>query len=483
MEATASAPAPERYGLFPLTVFDRMFERTTFVTGWLVEGAIDAALLAAALDRVTEKWRLLAGRLVSVKEQNDVKWYVKTPLGPLPKDYASYALTTSTSDVPLSKYVPIPLPSVSSSPPPSVFIHSSTPRQYTAWEEADHPLTCWNLTYFPASANNGRDYTCIGFARCHGIFDGGGAAQIIDAVVAELNGGEWKVPPLPLEGMNLNPVEEILARAALAEKKDFEDVVAYTPMGPAGFLKLVGYHVKERWWKGADRRVIVMSKGVLDFLVEDVRSTLRREKKQAENVTTGDILVAWIFKTVYSNGTSPKTIVHCTNMASFRAMLEPQFEGALDFPHNAFVPLPYPLLSVGELQAFPLPALANLFMASRLSLSMHHVVSAYKMLQTSCFPNRPDADETLNISNVSASRILEADWKTLGAKRTICGYRYQATPTDVLFTNALYIAGRLDDGSVVLDVSLTKARFELLSGEVQRLTARLGRNNMYAAKT
>jgi len=308
------------------------------------------------------------------------------------------------------------------------------------------------------------------------------------------------VPPLPCEGINVNPVEEILARESLAEKKNYEDVVAYTPIGPAGFLKLAGYHVKERWWKGADRRIIIMPKNVLEFIVEDVRSALRREKKQAENVTTGDILVSWIFKvciivfsfilrmltvyflqTVYSSGTNNKTIVHCTNLASFRSILAPQYEAALDFPHNAFLPLPYPLLSVGELQAFPLPALANLFMASRISLSIHHVVSAYKILQNTCFPNRPDADETLNVSNVSASRILEADWRPLGSKRTICGYRYQATPTDVLFTNAVYIAGRLDDGSVVLDVSLNRPRFDLLSGEVQRMTARIGRNNIYKA--
>lgn len=57
--------APGAHSIFPLTVFDRVFERTTFVTGWLVEGEIDTAALAAALDRVTEKWRMLSGRLES----------------------------------------------------------------------------------------------------------------------------------------------------------------------------------------------------------------------------------------------------------------------------------------------------------------------------------------------------------------------------------------------------------------------------------
>jgi hypothetical protein len=135
------------------------------------------------------------------------------------------------------------------------------------------------------------------------------------------------------------------------------------------------------------------------------------------------------------------------------------------FPHNAFIPLPYPVLSIADLKSFPLHALTNLLAALRASLSMRHVVSTYQFLQKPCFPNPPGGDETIMISNVSASRILESDWTAVGSK-TLCGYRYQATPTDVLFTNAVYIAGRLDDGSVVLDVTLNKARFELLSGDL-----------------
>lgn len=187
-------------------------------------------------------------------------------------------------------------------------------------------------------------------------------------------------------------------------------------------------------------------------------------------------------QTVYSTAANPNTMVHCTNLASFRSLLGPENEKAMNFPHNAFIPLPYPVLSIADLKSFSLHALTNLLAASRASLSMHHVVSAYQFLQKPCFPNPPGAEETMMISNVSASRILESDWTAVGSKRTLCGYRYQATPTDVLFTNAVYIAGRLDDGSVVLDVTLNKARFELLSGEVQRITARLARNHNFDSK-
>jgi hypothetical protein len=57
----------QQSALLPLTVFDLVFEQTAFVTGWLVEGTIDEKALSNALDRLTQKWRMLAGRLHSIK--------------------------------------------------------------------------------------------------------------------------------------------------------------------------------------------------------------------------------------------------------------------------------------------------------------------------------------------------------------------------------------------------------------------------------
>jgi len=59
---------PEPSAVFPLTAFDRMLESTTFVTGWLVKGTLDTDALAAALKRVATKWRMLSGRVQSVKD-------------------------------------------------------------------------------------------------------------------------------------------------------------------------------------------------------------------------------------------------------------------------------------------------------------------------------------------------------------------------------------------------------------------------------
>ena len=63
VQQAAPVPVPEPHALIPLTVFDRLYHRTTFVMGWLVEGQIDAAALEGALARLTRKWRILAGRI------------------------------------------------------------------------------------------------------------------------------------------------------------------------------------------------------------------------------------------------------------------------------------------------------------------------------------------------------------------------------------------------------------------------------------
>lgn len=81
------------HALIPLTVFDKVFERTTFVTGWLVEGKVDARVLESALHRLTDKWRLLAGRLQSHKEGT-----VRLLLDPLPPSFAPCDRSTDIPD-------------------------------------------------------------------------------------------------------------------------------------------------------------------------------------------------------------------------------------------------------------------------------------------------------------------------------------------------------------------------------------------------
>ena len=119
------------------------------------------------------------------------------------------------------------------------------------------------------------------------------------ALVAEMRGQEWAVPPLPSKGLTSNALQEALDSEADAEKESLErypDYNAYTSLGLGGILKVIAWHVRERYWRGADRRIILLPKDIVKLLVDDVRSTLQRESQVTTHVTTGDILTAWIFK-------------------------------------------------------------------------------------------------------------------------------------------------------------------------------------------
>jgi hypothetical protein len=64
------------FAIYPLTVFDKLTSPSSFVTGWLVEGSIDKETLVGPLTRLTDKWRMLAGRLESVKKRHQVSGIV-----------------------------------------------------------------------------------------------------------------------------------------------------------------------------------------------------------------------------------------------------------------------------------------------------------------------------------------------------------------------------------------------------------------------
>ncbi|KAJ6543837.1 hypothetical protein B0H19DRAFT_1076057 [Mycena capillaripes] len=457
-----------RFAQYPLSVFDGSFEKSTFLTGWLVQGTIDTIALAAALRRLTEKWRVLAGRLEVLPDSKT--WQIRVPLDPLPEDYQTYVLTESTSDVPLSTYVTIPLPTSSDSLPQTLFLHALTPRQNSEWVVKSNPLTCWHVTHFPSRSTGELPYSCIGFARSHGIFDGMGAASVIRALVAEMQGKEWDVPPPPPEGFHPNPINELLTKKAVVGKTDYPQP-SYSILGIKNVLWLAGWHLRERYWRGAIHRIFSIPKECISFLVDGVKSEVRHDYPDVE-VTTGDVLVAWIMKVIYKTGTPPETIVHCCNFASFRDLIsEAGGESLTHYPHNAFLPLPYPTLTVKELNSLTVPEFTLALSRARHKLNLDHVISAHQFMINNplTMPVHPDAQETLVISNVSASRIMEADWSPIGSQGTVCGYRFSATPNKLVIGNAAYISGRLSDASSILDVNLNKVRMQNLTRAIEKL--------------
>ncbi|KAJ7067831.1 hypothetical protein C8F01DRAFT_1115882 [Mycena amicta] len=466
---------PVRWARYPLTAFDGVFQRSLFLTGWLVKGTIDTHVLAAALTRVTSKWRVLAGRLEQIEGKKT--WQLAVPLSPLPEAYRTFVLTETTSDVPISTYINLPLEASSDSLPQSLFLDSSTPRQNLDWVARDSPLTCWHVTHFPSRSVAQPAYSCIGFARSHGVFDGIGAATVMNALVAEMRGNEWPVPPLPPEGRNPNPIIEVLNRSA----PRIEGIEApYSPLGVKGSLWLLGWHLRERYWRGATHRIFVVPKECISLLVDPVKAAVRAASPEL-GVTTGDVLVAWFLKILYATGTPPETIVHCSNFANFRDLIhQAGGESLATYPHNAFLPLPYPTLTVKTIKSTPLPELTQQLCESRHSLSLAHVAAAQNILATNALtmPVHPSAQDSLVVSNVSASRIFETDWSAVGGEGTICSYRFSVTPNNLVVGNGVYISGRLPDGSTVLDVTLNAVRMENLTRAIGELKSRIWVGNV-----
>lgn len=301
-------PVPVPHALLPLTVFDDRFDQTTFVMGWLVEGQIDAAAFEGALTRLTRKWRVLAGRIESAEDKVNIRkpWCLRIPIADMPQTFPTFTLTSAVSDVSLSKYLPI-LDEAEQLTPFKIdlldsvhnhlFMDPSTPIGYAAFESRVHPLTCWRLTHFPASlSNNGRMYTCIGFARC-GIFDDEGASLILHALAAEMSGTSWDVPPVPNWGVNDNPLQRALDKESIKYHLPGPLDNVYSGFYPPGIVKTcrkICWHTFQ-WAAGrAKPKIHPLKQDLAPDVLDQTRRELEEKGYGEFPVKDSDILFAWI---------------------------------------------------------------------------------------------------------------------------------------------------------------------------------------------
>ena len=162
-----------------------------------------------------------------------------------------------------------------------------------------------------------------------------------------------------------------------------------------------------------------------------------------------------------------------SNLASFRKIFP---QDLTHYPHNTFVPLLIPRLSVEKIRSTPVHKLAYNIAIARDSFSISEPVSVYRDVFPAFRKSNMKAmllyygllDETLIISNTSSARTVEINWTAVGGGKTICRYQIlNSYPLSV--ANLVNITGRLADGSALLDVVLNREKMRVISEEVQRI--------------
>ncbi|TFK67257.1 hypothetical protein BDN72DRAFT_770884 [Pluteus cervinus] len=481
---------PEPHAIFPLTLFDILLVDATVSFSWLIKGKPDTQLIRSAIGRVVQKWPLLAGRVEYSKNEYPYPLQLRVPLSPdlneLKEEYKTFEFTETTSSVPLSQYVQLPIPTVHPSLPSSLTRHTSTPRRTYEWIAQSLPLLWWHVTRFPSSVGGPGitdDYAVIGLSFSHGVFDGAGAAFVLHAVEAEMYNRDWKVPPLLHEGLNENPLtRDIGERTEALPSKEREHLGRYKLFIPAGVLaaaRAVCWTLWENYWNGATEKTLVLSSKMVNRLVDGVKDELIHEGITIR-VTTGDILAAWMYKTIYSGDSPGKKSTFLTYVGSYRPIFAP--EGSLDsYLHNCFLLLPYPLFTLSELQAIPLHELSSTLAQVRESRSPEGLLDAYAFLENSFTKAKPlahwlrypGADETLSMSNKTVFKIGEIDWGRVGGRETMCSYQTVFGPYPM--SNWVGMNGWIkgircvDEDRLVIQMALSREKWAKVESAVDML--------------
>jgi len=282
----------------PLSKLDAGVGMAGSMFGWTVEGPVDTDLIIQALDRLTDKWRLLSGRVAytdATKSQFQLVVPISSPLSP---DYARYHFSTSNDhdsisldlhnlgkedlviqDVPNSKY----------------FCHASSSYQLGDLVKSQKPLLSIHVSTM-------RNCKCIGILFPHGVFDGVGMGMIIHALDAEMHGREWVVPPLVTSS---NPIQDKLdelmstapSTADLAAAPALPTLIkAFRKNGIWPMAILAGCFLYEIVWHKLETKSLFFGEDIVKAIVAQVKEEVRASGKGW--VGKADVLFAWFVKVI-----------------------------------------------------------------------------------------------------------------------------------------------------------------------------------------
>jgi len=158
--------------------------------------------------------------------------------------------------------------------------------------------------------------------------------------------------------------------------------------------------------------------------------------------------------------------------ASLRRFFGPQIS---QYPFNAIFPLASPTVTVQELNRLSLFEVARVFARSRealvldTALQVHEQQLAAVELVWRHQVWLPRGVEPVLVSNMIPFDVTNVDWTGCGVGRTVLRQKHWTTTIPLEMTNTIVMAGYLDDGSLLLDLHLTKAKRVALEKAIETL--------------
>ncbi|BGP42792.1 hypothetical protein JCM10449v2_006804 [Rhodotorula kratochvilovae] len=357
---------------------------------------LDVDAVRAAVERVVDKWRFLAGRLVAVPGG----YAVLAPTGPLPADYRALVFdvvdkrgeASPFADLPALSQAQghlIPLPGLSLIKPPAV------PSSLAEYVKKDWPITSWFITVF-------KDATVVSLSVPHGCFDAWGLGLATRALDAELHGRAWDVPPLHAE----NQLEKRLAEVEQLPFSQAEKDATPPPMigwtgawPPQNVVKLLANGAYEQKWHKAEDGCLFVGKDLLAPLVKEVKEQVAKETDGKEFVSEGDVLVNWLYQAIYSHDPTPPQSFHASCAVSLRDLVSTPELTLAHYPHNAVSGYSLNSSSPSPTAEFLRTPLAHLALQHRRLLTASRTLPAVQALLTwirthtsPAFPAIPEAD-------------------------------------------------------------------------------------------
>ncbi|KAF5315177.1 hypothetical protein D9619_007455 [Psilocybe cf. subviscida] len=481
-----SSPTSSQEQVYQLSFFDEMFAEVGITMAWIVEGRIDVTRITGALDRITARWPMLASR---IERGTDHRMQLRIRLpedGKYPPDYKLYAATSTTNPNPLTNFVPLPLPVAHDMLPVSLMSAPDTPQTTRQWIEKSLPLIYWHVTHF-APEGNGAEYSTIGVTFPHAVFDGLGIARVIHTLEAELLGRDWEPPPLPVDEQNINALESLLTGVMEEQDKGLRPPAKETYAGSIVSLwfsiAFLSWTLWQALWHKTQCRTIIIPEKAYTRLRDNIRDKAALADKDQVPISTADVISALIFKTMFSDA-SPNALLQLSSLASVRRFSSPSTQNIASYPHNCVLSLPYPLFPAPTLAALPLSTLAAQLASHRHAFTLEDAADFYRLMQRAWHlggsgrgrnvsPYDPRAHENLMLSNMTIARIVDIDWTGAGAGvgKTVCRYKAALTGLPLWFTNIATVAGKLPDGSLVLDLAFSKKRMDMFEARVRELIA------------